>query len=362
MTEELLHPDKALAMVLAATLALDPVELTLDHALDHVIVDDVHAAEDVPLCDISAMDGFAVRAADVAAATGAVPVALTVSGYIPAGRTADRPLAPGECMRIMTGGPLPEGADAVIKQEDTRGAETPDAKRVEILASAAKGVHVFPRGEDIRKGQVIVPAGTCLRPQELGVLASVGVWTVRVRPRPRVAVLATGDELVPAYASVAPGLVRSSNSLTMVNQARRYGAVPQDLGIARDTLADILGRLRSAERPDIVITSGGSAKGDKDFSEAALLELGVGIQFHRVAIKPGKPVLFGVQGRTLYFGLPGNPVASMLTFELFVRPAILKMRGLTRLAKRTAPAVLQEDVAGRAPWGEKPPQARLRPS
>lgn len=338
--EDLLHPDRALEMVLAATRPLSPVELTLDQALDHVTVEDVRAAEDVPLTDISAMDGFAVRSADV----GRVPVTLSVVGYIPAGQVATRGLRPGECMRIMTGGPLPEGADAVVKQEDTRGAERPEDTRVEILAPASPKLHVFPKGDDIRAGQTIVTAGTLLRPQELGVLASVGVWRVKVHPRPRIAILATGDELVLPHEPVAPGKVRSSNSLTLVNQARRYGAIPQDLGIARDTLADHLDRLKAADRPDIVITSGGSAKGDRDFVEAAMLELGVHVQFHRVAIKPGKPVLFGVAGDTLYFGLPGNPVASMLTFELFVRPALLKQRGLTRLAKREVETTLAEDV------------------
>lgn len=342
--EDLLHPDRALEIVLGATQASEPVEVTLDRALDHVTVQEVSAAEDVPLTDISAMDGFAVRSADVEAASPALPVPLAVVGYIPAGQTAQRAVGPGECMRIMTGGPLPPGADAVVKQEDTRGAEGPGATRVEVLSSVPAGGHVFPQGEDIRAGQVIVPAGTLLRPQELGVLASVGVWRVRVHPRPRVAVLATGDELVMAHEPVSPGKVRSSNSLTMVNQAARYGAVPEDLGIARDTLAEVLGRMRAADRPDIVITSGGSAKGDRDYSEAAMLELGVDLRFHRVAIKPGKPVLFGTRGRILYFGLPGNPVASMLTFELFVRPAILKLRGVTRLTKRTVSAVLQEDV------------------
>ena len=331
-------------MVLAAAQALPPVERTLDHALDHVTVGELRSAEDVPLTDISAMDGFAVRAADVAHAGPGAPVALAVVGYVPAGQVATRGLAPGECMRIMTGGPLPRGADAVVRSEDSRGADRPEDTRVEVLAPAAPGLHVFPQGEDIRAGQVVVPAGTLLRPQELGVLASVGVWTVSVRPQPRVAILATGDELVLPHEPVSPGRVRSSNSLTMVNQARRYGAVPQDLGIARDTLDDVMAHLRRADAPDVVITSGGSAKGDRDFSEAALLELGVRIQFHRVAIKPDKPVIFGQAGRTLYFGLPGNPVASMLTFELFVRPALLKMRGLTRLAKRVVDATLTEDV------------------
>jgi molybdopterin molybdotransferase len=342
--ENLLHPDKALEIVLEATRPLEPVTLTLDKALDHVTVEDVRAAEDVPLTDISAMDGFAVRSADVASASASTPVALKVIDYVPAGRTSVKTVGAGECIRIMTGGPLPAGADAVIKQEDTRGADDANATRVEVLTTVPPQGHIFPKGEDIETGDVIVSAGTLLRPQELGVLASVGVWKVKVRPRPRVAVLATGDELVEAHEAIEPGKVRSSNSLTLVNQARRYGASPQDLGIGRDRLDDILGRLRSADAPDVVITSGGSAKGDKDFSEAAMLELGVEVKFHRVAIKPGKPVLFGVHGRTLYFGLPGNPVASMLTFELFVRPALLKMRGLSRLAKRTAEATLQEDV------------------
>jgi molybdopterin molybdotransferase len=342
--EELLHPDTALAIVLEAAEPLAPVPVTLDRALDLVAAEDVRAAEDVPLADVSAMDGFAVRSADVAGASRERPALLRVVDYVPAGRTAVRALAAGQAIRIMTGGPVPAGADAVVRQEDTRGADGPGAGSVEALVPAAPGDHVFGRGEDIRKGDLVVARGALLRPQELGVLASVGVWRVMAHPRPRVAVIATGDELVAPHEAVAPGQVRSSNSLTLVNQARRHGAEPVDLGIARDSLEEITGRLREAGDCEVVIASGGSARGDRDYSEPALVALGVTIRFHRVAIKPGKPVLFGALGRRLFFGLPGNPVASMLTFDLFVRPALLRMRGLARLARREAEAVLACDL------------------
>jgi molybdopterin molybdotransferase len=345
--DELLHPDTALEMILAATRPLAPVLLPLEEALDHVAAEDVRAGEDIPLTDISAMDGFAVRAADVERANPSRPVRLEVIDYIPAGSAPGKPVGAGQAVRIMTGGALPAGADCIVKQEDTHGAESPDAKSVEVVVPGETGLHIFAKGEDIRSGDLLVQAGTLLRPQELGVLASVGIAKIKVHPRPKVAVLATGDELVPAHEPVSPGKIRSSNSLTLVGQARRYGGVAMDLGIAKDDLKVITDRLRSASDARIVITSGGSAKGDRDYSEQAMLNLGVKVKFHRVAIKPGKPVLFGVKDDTLFFGLPGNPVASMLTFELFVRPALLKMRGLSRLAKREVWATLEDEVVKR---------------
>jgi molybdopterin molybdotransferase len=345
--EQLLHPDQALAQILEATPAPAITRLTLDQALDHVLAQDVSSSEDVPVADISAMDGFAVRSADVAGATHEKPVRLAIVDYIPAGKAPGRGIGAGEAIRIMTGGTVPEGADAVVKQEDTSGAEAASATTVSIQAGAALGEHIFKKGEDIRRGDVLVKAGARLRPQELGVLGSVGAWTIPVFRPPRVAVLTSGDELIEPKDAMAPGKVRSSNTLTLLGQVRRYGGVPQDLGIARDTLEDMTNRLNASRDADIVITSGGSARGDKDFTEEAFLKQGARILFHRVAIKPGKPVLFGTRERTLYFGLPGNPVASMLTFELFVRPALLKLRGFRQFAKGQRTGILQEDVVKR---------------
>ena len=338
-----MHPDVALETVTKAAAPRPTVLLPLDRALDHVVAEDIRSEEYVPACDISLMDGFAVRSSDFAQDS-SESVTLRIVDYLPAGATPSRGIEAGEAIRIMTGAPIPAGSDAVVRLEDTCDTACSNETEVQVNTRPRPSEHIFHKGEDIRSGDLLVTSGTLLRPQELGVLASVGRWEVLVHRRPRVAILATGDELVLPSARIVPGQVRSSNSLTLLGQARQAGADVLDLGLVGDNLEQIVARLQSAATADIIVTSGGSAAGDKDFTEQAIARLGTRIVFHRLAIRPGRPILFGVRGEMLFFGLPGNPVASMLTFELFVRPAILKMRGLTRYARRKAKGILQQDV------------------
>ncbi len=315
--------------VLERARPLPPVPVRLDaSALGLVLAEDVAADLDVPPFAKAMMDGYAVRTADLPGGVGR----LTVTGEITAGRTPDRPVSAGEAVRIMTGAPLPDGADAVVMIEHTR----PDGAGVQIAEAALRpGLHVMPRGKEMRRGEIVLQTGARIRPQELGLLATVGRAEVRAHPAPRVAVLSTGDEVVEAPATPGPGQIRNGNGPMLLGQACRAGGVPRYLGIARDRIEELRSRVADGLRDDVLILSGGVSAGDLDLVPQALAEQGVQALFHRVAMKPGKPVLFGIKPREdgdnrprLVFGLPGNPVSSMVCFELFVRPAIRVLMGL----------------------------------
>ncbi len=337
-----LSVDEARARILERVGPLPAEERELLQALGSVLAEEVRAPNDVPPFANSAMDGFAVRAADVAHA----PVRLPVRGDIPAGASGER-LAPGTAARIMTGAPLPSGADAVVRFEDTdAGAET-----VEIRTGVPAGENVRFAGEDIRKGAVVADAGTVLRAAELGVLATAGRGRLRVVRRPRVAVLSTGDELVQVDEVPGPGKIRDANRYSLAAAVAAAGGTPVPLGIARDTADDLRAALRRAAREDVIVTSGGVSVGDYDFVKVVMRELG-SMNFWSIAMRPGKPVAFGEIGNVPIFGLPGNPVSALLTFELFVRPALLRMQGRALLRRPRVKARLIEDVA-------KPPHLRF---
>jgi molybdopterin molybdotransferase len=338
---------KALEYVLKHFGPLEPEEVEILDALDRVLAEDVYSDIDIPPFDNSAMDGYAVRAGDTVGASPEAPVTLRVIGDLAAGYTTDLVVEPGTAIRIMTGAPLPAGADAVVRFEETSEGLAGEGRDdlVEVFSEVVIRENVRPAGEDILKGELVLTEGTILRPQEIGVLASLGRARVRVIRRPRVAILATGDELVGIDESLAPGKIRNSNEYSNAALVQRYGGVPVRLGIARDDVEELTAKIREglAHKVDLFLTSAGVSVGDYDVVKDVLGAEGE-MHFWQVRMKPGKPLAFGeIQGVPL-LGLPGNPVSAMVSFEQFARPAILKMLGKTRLRKPTVEAILEEDV------------------
>ena len=309
--------------ILDAVETLDPVDVALADARGLVLAAPVSTAEPVPPFANTAMDGYALRAADTAGASDDAPVHLTVVDELAAGRAPETPVGTGEAIRIMTGAPMPEGADAVVMVEQTRAA-SPDG--VDICAAARPGQHVRPAGGDLEAGQIVFEAGTLLTAATIGVLSSVGASTVRAHPRPRVGVLSTGDELV-ASGPLAPGKIRDSNRPMLLGLVEEAGLEPVDLGIAVDDEDRIVAILEDAfARCDAVLTSGGVSVGDYDYVKAALDRFGA-LEWRQIAIKPAKPLAFGIVKGVPVFGLPGNPVSSLVSFECFARPTLLQMAG-----------------------------------
>ena len=331
--------DDALARILSGVPALPAVSVPLLDALGLVLAEDVSADRDVPPFRNSAMDGYAVRADDVARA----PAQLRVVGEVAAGGFPDRAIARGEAMRIMTGAPMPDGADTVVRVEDTDNR----SDVVTITAATPKGLSVRQAGEDLRKGETILTSGTVVRAAEIGLLASVGKAMVRVFKRARVAVLSTGDEIVDVDAPIARGQIRDANRYSLASAIRAAGAEPWVRGIVRDTPDALRAALREAMSADAIVTSGGVSVGDHDHLKPVLSELG-SIDFWAIAIRPGRPLAFGElrdgERRVPIFGLPGNTVSSLLTFELFVRPALLRMQGRRNVTRPRARARLLEPV------------------
>ncbi len=289
------------------------------------------------------MDGYAVRAKDVAKASDAEPVRLPVVAEIPAGQFPPRALAPGEAMRIMTGAPVPEGADSVIRIEDTdRGTQLVNIRDARDVAR-----NVRPLGEDFRKGETLLSAGTAISPATLGVLMSAGVRDVIVHRRPKVGVLGSGDELVMVeqFAEVQAGRrIVSTNSYTLPALVRDAGGMPVDLGIAKDTPESLREKLAGAAGCDLIITSAGVSVGDHDHTRSVFAEMGGKEKFWKVKIRPGAPLAFGSLNGAPWVGLSGNPVSAVVTFELFVRPLIRRMLGHTLLFRRPIIATVEEDV------------------
>ncbi len=334
----MLAVSEALNQILDEVQVATPVISALDTALSCVLAADVLSDMDSPPFDKALMDGYAVVASDV----GAGDTRLEVVEEITAGVVPQRMVEPGEATRIMTGAPLPEGADAVVKVEETELVDG-DPRQVRILAdSALPGQNLIRRGTSKRAGEVVVEAGSLLRAQELAALAEMGCHEVRVFPQPRVAVLATGDELVPIHSQPQPGQIRNSNETMLCAQIRQAGAVSVPLGIARDERTELAARIDAGLEADVLLLSGGVSAGVLDLVPSELQRAGVEQIFHKVRVKPGKPLWFGVlrQGERskLVFGLPGNPVSSMVCFELFVRPALRCLMG-------TDPATPQRQVA-----------------
>jgi len=347
--QRVLSVDEALERILARIAALAPETIALGDALGCVLTEDVVADRDVPPFRNSAMDGYAVRGEDVARPS----VRLRVVGAVGAGETPARAVGRGEAMRIMTGAPLPDGADTVVRVEDTDGGK----EAVTITRETPTGLSVRQAGEDLRRGETVLARGTHLRPADIGVLATLGRARVPVIPRPRVSVLSTGDEVVELDAPLAPGKIRDANRYSLSAAVRAIGAEPYPIGIARDTAEDLRHALGNAAFADAVVTSGGVSVGDRDYVKPVVEQMG-SMDFWSIAIRPGRPLAFGTlrtAGGTRsvpIFGLPGNPVSALLTFELFVRPALLKMAGRAKLHRPRVRARLLDAV-------EKPAGLRL---
>jgi len=334
--------------ILAGVVPLPIEEVPLLDALGLVLADTITATADIPPFRNSAMDGYAVRAADLRAATRTMPARLRVIAEGPAGYAPRGTVTRGTAIRIMTGAPLPPGADTVVRFEETDEptrdpAHAAAEPEVAVFVAQGPAINVRETGEDLRAGSVALAAGTALRPAELGVLASLGYGRVRVHRRPQIAIVSTGDEVVPAGQPLAPGQIRDSNSTTLAALVRRYGGVPRLLGVARDTVAELTATLTAARDADLILTSGGVSMGDYDMVKDVLRAEGR-IDIWQVRMKPGKPLAYGQLGGKPFLGLPGNPVAAYVSFELFARPIILRQLGHATLDKPTIRARLAERV------------------
>lgn len=310
-------------------------EVALLQALGRALAVDFVAPWDLPLFDNSAMDGFAVRHEDCCS-----PAALPIAGYIPAGGRPDTDFRPGTAVKIMTGAPVPPGYDTVVPFEET--AEWKGT--VCINRRPARRAHIRYKGEDVPVGSRVLAAGTCLGPAEISLLASFGQAAVAVRRRPVVAILSTGDELVEVGKTPGPWQIVDSNSVALAAAVQELGAVPKPIDIARDTAESLREKLTAGLKADVLITSAGVSMGDRDFVLEILKELGVDQLFWKVGIKPGRPTAFGMKEAKPVFAVPGNPVSALITFEQFVRPALLKMMGHRQLIKPTVKARLLEPV------------------
>src|SRR5881296_157688 len=340
----MLTPTEAARLILEHIAPLPAARRPLREALDRVLAEDVASPIDLPAWDNSAMDGYAARAADL---TGAGPdrkITLIVIEAVAAGQFPTKPIGPGQVTRIFTGAPLPTGADTVVRQEDTEPAES---GQIRVVTGRDARKNVRYRGEDIRKGDVVLGAGTPLGPAQLGVLASIAHATPLVHDAPRVAFMGSGDEIVDldrADDILSGKKVATSNSYTLHALIRRTGGIPVDLGLARDTKESLREHLARAQGTDLLVTTAGVSVGEHDFVRDVLTELGGEIKLWRIAMRPGAPVGFGLLGGKPWIGLPGNPVSVMVTFELFVRPAIRRLLGHTLPFRRTVPVCVGEPI------------------
>jgi molybdopterin molybdotransferase len=332
--------DEALNRILTRVPVLGLEKVSIISSLERVIAEDILAPRDIPPLDNSAMDGYAVRSTDIKGASREKSISLTVIEELPAGALPQKTVAKGEAIRIMTGAPIPSGADTVVMVEDTEKAD----QHVRVFQGVPPGENIRFAGEDIRKGDRVVSKGSVIRAAEVGMLASVGRASVHVHQRPVVAILCTGDELVDVDEGIADHKIVSSNSYTLSAQVTECGALPLQLGIAKDEPAEIEDKLRQGLRADVILSSAGVSVGDYDLVKDILGNIGFQLDFWRVAMRPGQPLAFGTIGGKPTFGLPGNPVSSMVSFEQFVRPSLLKMMGHKHLFRPVVEAMLKEDI------------------
>jgi molybdopterin molybdotransferase len=328
---------EAVARVLAGVQPLAAELVPLRAGLGRVLASEVRARRTQPPAALSAMDGYAVRAADVAQ----VPAVLRQVGYVPAGCAHERPIGPGECVRIFTGAPIPAGADAIVIQEDASAA----GDRVTVRKTVAPGRYVRPAGMDFADGEVGIEAGRVLNARDLGIAAAMNVPWLMVRRRPRVAILATGDEIVLPGDAIGPNQIVSSNAAALGAFVSALGGEPLDLGIARDRQDEIVERIAAARGADLLLTTGGASVGEHDLVQQALKKLGLSLDFWQIAMRPGKPLMSGRIGDMPVLGLPGNPVSAMVCALLFVRPVLRALLGLAQDTEREN-ALLGADLGG----------------
>jgi molybdopterin molybdotransferase len=331
---------EAVALVLEQIRPLSGETVSILGAQGRNLHENIRASRAVPPFDNSAMDGFAVRWADISRASPQAPATLRVIDSIAAGTVTRRRVSAGTAIRIMTGAPVPRGGDSIVRVEDTEAA----GETIRIRKADGAGSHVRKAGEDIHKGQIILEKGRRLTPADLGLLASVGRSRVKVYRRPTVGLISTGDELLNVEEPPRPGKIVNSNSYTLAAAIAEAGAIPRVLGIVRDTRRGLVAAVKKALRYDVVITSGGVSVGDYDLVKQALGDIGVRIQFWKVAQRPGHPMAFGCIGAKPVFGLPGNPVSSVVSFLLYARPALLRMMGSRELFLPVIMATLEHDI------------------
>lgn len=330
---------EARTLILESVSPLGVERVSLADAAGRAIGEDVQAPGDMPPWDNSAMDGYAVRSLDCRE-----PATLDVLGYQPAGGEETFRVGPGGAVRIMTGSPIPDGADAVVPLEET----VASATTVSIVRPVNAGEHVRRRAEDVRAGDLVVRAGTTLRAPEIGMLASFGRAVVPVHRRARVAVLSTGDELTELGEPLSPGKLVNSNSLSIAAALHEIGAMPTVLGIARDTVDSLREKIAEGLRADALITTAGVSMGDRDLVRNVLEDLSVRLLFWKIDVRPGHPTAFGLKDRTPVFALPGNPVSCLVMFEELARPALLRMMGHAQVMKPLFSATLAERVEKKA--------------
>ena len=327
---DMITMDEAIRIVLQHTSAIDGTNVDLMDALGCTLREDVRSDIDMPPFDKATMDGYAVVGEDVADARQENPAVLQVIEEIPAGYVPQKAVSNGQAATIMTGAPMPDGADTVVMVEDTVSEQ--DGEAVRVLAPTEPGRNVVPLGEDVRRNQIVLEAGRLIRPPEIGILATVGVVSVPVYRRPIVGVAATGSEIVEPGNHPAAGQIRNSNGYSMMAQALRSGAETRYLGIVEDDEAALNAVIsRGLDECDVVLLSGGVSAGIYDLVQGAMRDCGVEIYFDRIRMKPGKPLTFGALGKKLVFGLPGNPVSAVVGLELLVRPAVRKMQSMSEV-------------------------------
>ncbi len=336
--------EKALETILANFRPLGLEKINILDGRGRVIGEDIFAPRNIPSADNSAMDGYAVRYADTKGVTKDTSLKLKIIEDIPAGKVASKKINKNEAARIMTGAVIPEGADAVVRQEDT----LKEGKTVTIYTSAKKGENIRFAGEDVQRDELVVKKGSVLRPADIGMLAALGKAFVNVYQKPSVAIMSTGDELVDIEIDPPPGKIVNSNSYSLAAQVLECGAIPVMLGISKDKKIDLQEKFKTALHSDVIISSGGVSVGDFDFVKNVMGEIGNAMHFWQVAMRPGKPLAFGsIEGVPL-FGLPGNPVSVMVSFEQFVRPSLLRMQGHTKIFRQTIKAICAEDFQKQA--------------
>ena len=333
--------EEAIELILNSIKPLSGEKVSILEADGRALYEDIVSNIDIPPLDNSAMDGYTVIAQDTKGASKENPIKLSVTGEIQAGGDyLDKIVKSGTAVRIMTGAPIPKGADAVIMVEYT----SEESDIVSIFRDVKKGENIRLAGEDIRKDSVVLTKGERLKSADIGLLASLNYKSVMVYRSPDVAIISTGDEIAEIGEDISPGQIRNSNSYTLYSDLKRYNAIPHYLGIARDTFEETKEKFIQALKCDIILTTGGVSMGKYDFVKDVIADLGIEIMFSWIRMKPGRPCIFGTMGNKLFFGLPGNPVSTMISFVQFVRPAILRMMGAERIKKPVVSAILREDI------------------
>jgi molybdopterin molybdotransferase len=339
----LVSVEAALRIMLDSVVTVGHEHVHLLEATGRILYEDIPSDINIPPFDNSAMDGYAVRSTDTKGSSAAAPVPFLIAGEIQAGGgLKECVLTKGTAIRIMTGAPLPEGADAVIPVEFTG----EDGRRERMLAYKELEKHENIRftGEDVKAGQIVLKKGDTLKSADIGLLAALNKKEIPVFRKPTVAIISTGDEIVEVGEETAPGTIRNMNAYTLIAEVGRYNGAPRYLGIARDTIESAREKFVEALQADVVISTGGVSMGKYDLVKQVLEGLGVDIKVEKIRMKPGKPMIFGVKGNTLYFGLPGNPVSTMVSFIEFVRPVLLRLGGARVIAKPEIRARLAHDI------------------